>query len=178
MGRSGKSKTPGKYSAGYTKTRPRPKPLPGEKRPVVISFTPDSSEIILSSDEAIELRRHSAGCENGTPVVIYTSGKVRKVEGSCRVKELIAGTPEDIWEVGGKDIFETRSDFEDYFQGSDRAYAFILDNIKKVKPFPLPFPGPRSFRYLYSDIPEQADVLKGAEIKDSDEISNPEPSPE
>lgn len=164
MGRSGKTKTPGKYSANYARQKSRPKPIPGEKRPVVISFTPDSSREILGSQEAIELRRHSAGCEVGTSVVIYTSGKVRKVEGSCVVKEMIEGSPDEIWWKGGKDIGLSRPDYDDYFYGAKKAVAFILGDIKKVKPFPLPFPGPRSFRYLYDDISEQSEVLKGAGV--------------
>jgi predicted transcriptional regulator len=174
MGRSGNIKTPGKYGRAYQKQKSRPKPKPGEKRPVVISFTPDSSEEILNAEEAIELRRHSAGCENGTPVVIYTSGKVRKVEGSCVVEELICDEPESLWERGVKDMGLTKEDYDAYFEGAKKAYAFILTDIKKVDPFPLPFPGPRSFRYLYDDIAEQKEILQGASLIEEENPSENE----
>lgn len=162
MGR-GTRKPAGGYGPGYKRAEKRPKPQPGEKRPVVMSFTPDVAKEILDSEEAIELRRHSGGCEDGTPMVMYTSGKVRKVEGSCVVKELIEGTPEEIWERGAKNMFDKEAYFG-YFAGAKKACAFILTDIKRNEPFELPFPGPRSFRYLYEDEDDQRGILEKAGV--------------
>lgn len=140
--------------------KPRPKPEPGAKVPVLLSFQPHISGPILEVEEAVELRTHRAGCEAGTPMAMYTSGHIKKIEGTCIVEEVIEETPKDLWERGAKNMGLSEEDYFGYFENSKKAYAFILTDIKRLeKPVPLPFRGPQSFRYLYDDDLEHNELL-------------------
>jgi predicted transcriptional regulator len=131
---------------------------------VLLSLQPQWSEAILAGAKTVELRRTRSGCEPGTPVVIYTSHPVKRIEGRCWIAQVISGTPDEVWpQVQGR-CGDTREQYDDYYRGATRAFALVLSDVERVAPVRMPFAGPQSFRYLFADEPEQRVLLAAAGI--------------
>jgi len=127
-----------------------------------MSLQPRWSEAILSGAKTIELRRNRAGCEQGTPIVIYTSYPVRRIEGRCKVAKVIRAPLEELWEQTKHSNGCTREEFDSYFEGAEEGYSIVLSDVERLDPQPIAFNGPQSYRYLFDDEPEQREVLRQA----------------
>lgn len=131
-----------------------------------MSLQPRWAEAILNGEKTIELRRNRAGCEKGTPVVIYNSYPVREIQGRCQVEEVTSGPVQEMWERVKEDCGCTREEYESYFEGADTAYAIRLRDVQRIDPVSLPFHGPQSYRYLFADEEPQAQVLRAVNLID------------
>lgn len=140
---------------------------------MLMSLQPQWSEAILSRQKTIELRRTPSGCEPGTPIVIYTSYPVKRVEGRCRVRSIIQGAPEMLWERVKDECGCSRAEFDAYLDGAEVAYGIVLSDVERIAPVALPFNGPQSYRYLFDDEPDQLKVLKAAGIADPAVVNPP-----
>jgi predicted transcriptional regulator len=127
-----------------------------------MSLSPRWAHAILSGQKSIELRRNRSGCEANSPVIIYSSFPEKKVIGRAKVKEVLSGPLEEIWEKTKDENGCGKSEFRDYFKGAKEAYAISLAEVTQLDPKDLPFNGPQSFRYLFADDPQQKDILESA----------------
>lgn len=137
----------------------RPTPKPGECRPVLMSLSPVWSEKILTGEKTIELRRTRSGCEQNSPVIIYTSFPRKRIDGKCMVKEVVSLPLPELWERTKHGCGCTREEFYEYFKGKDSGYGIFLKDVERISPVELPFDGPQSFRYLFDDEADQKEVL-------------------
>ena len=138
---------------------PRPAPKPGERRPVLMSIQPHWSRLVQSAAKPVELRRQRSGCEPGTPLVIYTSQPVKRVEAVATVKAVHAADPLELWETVGEASRVPHDDFIAYLGDLHVGYAIELCGLRPVEPFALARRGPQSWRYLFADEPEGRLVL-------------------
>lgn len=142
-----------------TRRPSRPKPKPGEIRPVLMSIQPQYVQQILDGDKTVELRRQQSGCLPGTPLSIYTSFPVKRVQVQATVKQVHALPVDELWQQYGQASATSKKDFYEYLGDLDIAYGIELHEIQEVPPLPLFRSGPQSWRYLFSDEQEGQLVL-------------------
>lgn len=115
---------------------------------------------IVAGTKTHELRRRIPRVIVGMRILIYSSGEDRAVTAQADVGAVDSGTPEIIWARYQKVLGVTRSEFEDYFRGSDVAHALRLEHVA-VNPRPISLAQlrdeyglepPQSWRYLRSDL--------------------------
>lgn len=133
-----------------------------------MSLQPRWSEAILNGAKTTELRRNRAGCEPGTPVVIYTSYPVRRIEGLAKVASVKQASLDELWESEKETCGCSREEFDAYFHGASRGYAIRLTEVERLEPRELPFNGPQSYRYLFDDEEDQRQVLESVGLASSE----------
>lgn len=154
-----------KGAVGLRRRVERPKPKPGECRPVLLSLQPVWSDKIFSGEKTVELRRNRSGCEPGSPIAIYTSYPRKKLDGTCVVSEVINLPLDELWEVTKGDCGCSRDEFNNYFKGKTEGFGIRLKDVKRIEPKDLPFAGPQSFRYLFDDTDEQLEILRSVGLR-------------
>jgi len=132
-----------------------------------LSLRPQFAEMIISGSKTVELRRIRPRALPGTLVLIYASSPTMKLIGTCVVKEIVTGTPREIWKLhGGATGLKLRG-IADYLQGTERGVAISVGSpIRFDQPLPLEkirsiigeSAPPQSFRYISSQ--ESAKLLR------------------
>ena len=111
---------------------------------------------IFSGEKTYELRRRIPKQELKS-IVIYSTAPTCRVMGYADVKGVHERTPDNLWELVSKMAGISRASFDEYFYGSEVAYAIELVNVKKFKyPFEVTaisngMTVPQSFCYLSKD---------------------------
>lgn len=126
-----------------------------------MSFRPRWADAILSGGKTVELRRRRSGCQPGTPIVIYASHPVMEIQGVCEVAGVVAGTPGEVWGATRGRNGVTRAESDDYLTRCETAYGIVVHRVRHLEaPVALGHRGPRSFRYLRTDDPQDARLLR------------------
>ena len=95
-------------------------------RVMVLSIHPRHVEKILEGSKSVELRRTRPLVGPGQPVAIYATLPSGALVATCRISEIQAGTPPEIWRLVGDATGLTRVEFDEYFEGADSAVALHL----------------------------------------------------
>lgn len=98
----------------------------------IISLKPKHVENILSGNKTVELRTRTINMPVGSKLWIYATLPVGKIKLSVDIDFVEAGSPLDIWERYGKDIFISRHEFDKYTKGRQRVVAIGLRNIEPL----------------------------------------------
>ena len=122
---------------------------------VLMSIRTEYTNKILDKIKLYELRKKPFN-ENVDTVIIYSSGKVKKVVGEFKIDEIIKDSPDNIWNLGEEVLGINKKSFYEYFKNSEFAYAIkIKDVIKYDTPKDLSDFGikkaPQSFCYIKED---------------------------
>lgn len=131
--------------------------MPPDDRALLISIRPRFAELILSGQKTVELRRVRPTIGAGAHVLLYASSPVRELVGTCTVESVSVGHADELWASHGPHSGVTRAEFDEYFEGANRAVGISLRDARRVKrPRSLTelrerLPGfnpPQSFSYL------------------------------
>ena len=131
-----------------------------QQSPLLISLRPCFAELIFNGLKQVELRRRFSDFVQGRQVFIYVSSPERALRGGFRVEKIWKGTPDSIWRKVSSVAGIDRLAFDDYYQGSDIAYALKIADLWEYRsPIQLQtlqdelgcFAAPQSWRYLKSD---------------------------
>jgi len=106
---------------------------------------PDSANILISVDEryvksmlagtkTIELRRRAVRVPKGTHVWIYSKVPVGQLRACGVVKEVVEGTPKEIWDGYGHLSGITTEEFDAYYAGSETACALVFSQVNEIPP--------------------------------------------
>lgn len=122
---------------------------------VLMSIKTEYTNKILDKIKLYELRKKPLRDEVDT-VIIYSSGKVKKVVGEFKIDKIIKDSPDNIWNLGEEVLGIDKKSFYEYFKNSEFAYAIkIKDVIKYDIPKDLRDFGikkaPQSFCYIKED---------------------------
>ena len=122
---------------------------------VLMSIRTEYTNKILDKIKLYELRKKPLN-ENVDTVIIYSSGKVKKVVGEFKIDKIIKDSPDNIWNLGEEVLGIDKKSFYEYFKHSKYAYAIkIKDVIKYDTPKDLSDFGikkaPQSFCYIKED---------------------------
>lgn len=66
-------------------------------------------------------------------MVIYCTSPVKKVVGEARIRNIIVGDPDWIWDITKNGAGIGKDFFDDYYRGRDSAVAYELDNVKEYR---------------------------------------------
>ena len=99
----------------------------------LISIRPNYARAILAGTKTVELRRRIPPIQHGTRLWIYATRPLGAVVGSVIVEEIISATPTEIWNTLMGRTALNRSEFDEYFNGTDRALALLLSSVVKTR---------------------------------------------
>ena len=122
---------------------------------VLMSIKTKYTNKILDKIKLYELRKKPLRDEVDT-VIIYSSGKVKKIVGEFKIDKIIKDSPDNIWNLGEEVLGINKKSFYEYFKHSEFAYAIKIkdvikyDILKDLKDFGIK-KAPQSFCYIKED---------------------------
>lgn len=136
---------------------------------LLMSIRPSYIQKILEGTKTIELRRTRPKLRQGDLIVFYASSPQKAIRAAATVKTIIEGTPEDVWANNSDKIGVDKSAYDDYFEGSAKAFGIVLETVwAYVKPVGInemrelfeSFMPPQSFRYLSKEESKVVSLLE------------------
>lgn len=122
----------------------------------IFSIKPHYAELILSGVKRYEYRR-TLMRETVDKVYIYATAPVKKVVGYFTIKKVISDHPLEVWRKTYKYGGIEQQDYQDYFNGKTKAYAYEIDKVVKFDE-PIEYKEidkkgvvPMSYKYLRGD---------------------------
>lgn len=123
---------------------------------IILSIKPKYCEEIFSGTKRFEYRRRVFKQEI-QKVFVYATSPVCKIVGEFELERIIADTPDSIWNQTNQYGGISRELYDQYFHGTDMAYALAIAKYKRYKA-PLDpkvldsnFVAPQSYRYVDSE---------------------------
>jgi predicted transcriptional regulator len=101
-----------------------------DRADILISLKPKHIANILAGGKTVELRRRRLHVEPGTIVWLYATAPISALRGYARVESITTGAPSIIWNRFKKDVGISKIEFDEYFEGSEAAYALLLTEIR------------------------------------------------
>lgn len=95
---------------------------------VMMSIKPEHVENIFKLTKRYEYRKTKCKLDVDE-IVIYCAAPVSKVVGTARIRKVLEGTPEEIWEQTKDRSASTYEAFMEYFTGREHAVAYQLGVI-------------------------------------------------
>ncbi|MCK5561377.1 MAG: ASCH domain-containing protein [Thermoplasmata archaeon] len=119
---------------------------------IILSIKPEFAEKILNGEKLFEFRKQVPR-QKISWVFIYASSPFKKIVGCFRVKNILNGTPEEIWEKCGSYGGIDQERFFSYCGENEIVYGFEISEVTKFEPPINPYEGdgnfkaPQSFAY-------------------------------
>lgn len=104
---------------------------------LLISIRPTFANAIFNGSKTVEIRRRIPPIKLGTRLWIYVTKPVAEVRGVARVTDIISGNPEAVWRACGLQTALSQSDFDNYMDGSAKAYGLVLQEVQIGAPVPM-----------------------------------------
>lgn len=115
------------------------------KPDILLSIRPKWSQLILSGEKTVELRRR-VPTKAFRRVYFYETRPTCKVV--CMAEATIISAPlEEFWEQNGFDSRVTKEEYLGYFEGCSSAHGLALWNVRRVRPFMLAGHAPQGWIY-------------------------------
>lgn len=142
---------------------------------ILISIQPRFAALIFQGKKTVELRRIRPKVNPGDIALVYVSSPDMALVGAFTIKEIVSGTPRQLWPSVKDSSGITKNEYDIYYHGTDTAIALHIEagSVRVLKhPVELGqlrrewprFQPPQSYRYLdsilsqYNSIP---DYLRG-----------------
>lgn len=128
-----------------------------QQRALFLSIRPPYAELILAGKKSVELRRVRPHVNTGELVLIYATSPQKAILGSALVDRISIATPIEIWKIVNSIAGVSKTEFENYFKGSNAAVGIHLRRVSRfTKPISLDdlrrnwpnFHVPQSYRYV------------------------------
>ena len=100
----------------------------------LISIRPNFAKAILAGKKTVEIRRRIPALEVGTRLWIYATQPLGAIVGTAIVERVIESTPTELWETCMDQIALRQCEYDEYFEGTDRALGIFLSKITKGNP--------------------------------------------
>jgi type I restriction enzyme S subunit len=121
---------------------------------LILSIKPEYAEKILIGFKRFEFRKQIPR-KQIHQVFIYSSYPEKMIVGKFRIRSVIKGSPEEIWETCGDEGGIEKESFFSYFEDRPIGYGFEIDEVERFDPPIDPkeinnnFKPPQSFAYLH-----------------------------
>lgn len=99
---------------------------------ILISIKPEYVDKIFAGTKKFEYRKTRCG-SNVDTMIVYSTCPERRVVGEVKILEIIEDTPDIVWKKTKANSGITKSFFDSYYKGKDRAIAYKLGEIKRYK---------------------------------------------
>ena len=119
---------------------------------ILMSIKTEYANKIFDRIKLYELRKKPLK-ENVDTIIVYSSGKVKKVVGEFKIEKIIKDSPDKIWDLGEEVLGIDKKSFFNYFKNSQYAFAIKIKNTikydtpKKLSDFNIE-KAPQSFCYI------------------------------
>ncbi len=119
---------------------------------ILLSIKPEYANRIFAGTKKYEFRKRIAK-QKVDKIIVYSSCPKQKVVGEVGVVETLSLPPAALWESTKEYAGISKSKFDAYFAGCDRAYAYKIGKIskysnpKELNAFGIKYP-PQSFVYI------------------------------
>ena len=100
----------------------------------LISIRPSFADAIFNGSKTVEVRRKIPPIKLGIRLWIYVTKPVGEVRGVARVAEIVEGDPDMVWRACGPQTGLARAAFNDYLDGSAKAYGLVLQEVEIGRP--------------------------------------------
>lgn len=97
---------------------------------LLLSIRPEFAEKIFGGTKTAELRRTRPRVKRGDWVYVYVASPVKALRGAFRVNKVIDDLPHKLWRKVKHVAGVTRKQFDDYYEGAERAYAILLEQVR------------------------------------------------
>lgn len=93
----------------------------------LFSIRPQFAQAILRGEKKFEFR--TKVCKRKlTTMFIYATKPIGMVIGEVSIETVISEEPEELWKLTHNDAGISKSEFDQYFRGREKAYAYKLRN--------------------------------------------------
>ncbi|WP_368900337.1 ASCH domain-containing protein [Mixta calida] len=121
---------------------------------VLLSIKPEFAEKILDGSKKFEFRKGIFKNSKIKTVIIYATMPVGKIVGQFQIDEVLTDSPESLWNKTKGHAGISKSFYDSYYQGRDKAFAIKIGNVERFSaPLPISSLGvnvkpPQSYLYL------------------------------
>lgn len=105
-----------------------------ESANILISVDERYVRSMLAGTKTIELRRRAVRVPKGTHVWIYSKVPVGQLRACGVVKDVVEGSPEEIWRDYGHLSGISAQEFDAYYAGSETACALVFSQVNEMHP--------------------------------------------
>lgn len=119
---------------------------------IILSVKPEYAEKILNGSKRFEFRKQIPR-RRINQVYIYASHPEKKIVGRFRIRRVISGSPNEIWEKCGNEGGIEKDKFFSYFANRAIGYGFEVEDVERfdhpIDPVEIncDFRAPQSFAY-------------------------------
>lgn len=103
----------------------------GLRDAVLLSVRPRYARLLFDGTKTVELRRVPPTVTRGTLVLIYESAPTMALVGAAVVRAIEVGAPKHLWPCVRDAAGVSRAEYDDYFEGAERAAALHLRSVKR-----------------------------------------------
>lgn len=100
---------------------------------ILISLESRHAENIFAGQKLVELRRRSMNVSAGATVWIYVKVPVGSIVGRAKIGKIHSSSPASLWRHYGKVSGLSKTEFFDYFCGSERGVALVLEDSTRLR---------------------------------------------
>jgi predicted transcriptional regulator len=121
---------------------------------VLLSIKPEHVENIFNGTKTYEFRRRMFTRRDIKAVVIYSTMPVGKIVGEFDIERILSAPPNDLWKLTAAGSGITRSYYDAYFEGRERAFALAIGAVRvydvavSPKEIAADFKPPQSYMYV------------------------------
>jgi len=128
---------------------------------IVLSIRPQYTDLILSGEKTVELRRViPRNLEPGSEIIIYSTSPVKHIVAIAKVERVEHRDLDHLWSAIGGFTGITIDFFYEYFSGKSKGFAVVLNDVKQLNsPISLSdlrrdfgFTPPQSFSYVNREL--------------------------
>jgi predicted transcriptional regulator len=140
---------------------------------LLISIVPEFIQEIFSGAKKIELRkRRPKFLQPGDRVLVYASTPSQALTGEITIKNIVEGTPQELWNQISAISGASKEMFDDYYKDHSTAVGLIIDkaieyqnkiSLAEIKRSNPDFSPPKNYRYMIEGDPLLSLAKKAAE---------------
>lgn len=98
---------------------------------VLLSIRPEFSKAIWNGSKRFEYRRRVFDIFRYTEIFVYTTAPISRVTGRFFVRDLIIGTPEQVWEATQDHAGIDKDRYSNYYSDRDIAFAIAIGDTEQ-----------------------------------------------
>jgi predicted transcriptional regulator len=96
---------------------------------IMISIRPHYAKKIFNGCKTVELRRIHPKIKSDDIILLYVTTPVKALAGAFKVDQVIAKSPEDLWEMVYHRAGVTREKYDEYYAGKEIGVAIFFSKV-------------------------------------------------
>ena len=100
---------------------------------VLLPIKPKYARQILNGSKTFEYRKNRFRRNDVDTIVIYATSPIKKVLGEAKLIDVLEATPKNIWDKTSYSGGIDKKNFDKYFEGRSKAFAYALGEVKVYK---------------------------------------------